>query len=622
MKIIRPDEWRPKEVALEPVAYDIVKDTENNIIVTAGPGRGKTELLAQKANYLLETGLCPNHKKILAISLKRDSAKNLKERVISRSGEELGIRFNSMTLDSFSKSILDRFRMGLPDNFRPTINYKINYDIGKNYYAEQFLENIDYNNAGLTIYDIKGINTYQFDQNFLCKNRLPIDSFSNTNNEEIILYLSWNKLLRDEENSNLSFKMISRLAELSLRVNPLLIKALRITYPYVFIDEFQDTTNIHYDLIKTCFLQSESKIIAVGDENQSIMGWAGALENIFQIYQQEFSATDYKLTINYRSAPKLIEIQKAIEQLINDEEVEKREIENLEGECKILVYENDDFEAKNISNLINSYITNEDLKPNDICILVRQKPDNYSDKLISELNNLGIKSRIENIYQELLCEEIIILIISFFKISINKQNMDHFNLISNYFFYENSSNYKEEVRYRKIQNNIFEFSKKLKGKLNNPNCVDEIINDILAYLDINRIKSTYYQYSQGNHLEDTIESFKKHLNQIINSSHTINWQEIIEEFEGINSVPILTIHKSKGLEYHTVIFVGLEDSAFWNYKNQTKAENQIFFVAFSRAKKRVLFTFSSKRKKKEGITNIRSFYDILTLSGVKAERIN
>lgn len=65
-------EWTPASgLSLEPNAIKAVKK-EENILVVAGPGAGKTELLAQKAGYLFSTNLCPTpKKKILAISFKK-----------------------------------------------------------------------------------------------------------------------------------------------------------------------------------------------------------------------------------------------------------------------------------------------------------------------------------------------------------------------------------------------------------------------------------------------------------------------------------------------------------------------------------------------------------------------
>lgn len=75
----------------------------------------------------------------------------------------------------------------------------------------------------------------------------------------------------------------------------------------------------------------------------------------------------------------------------------------------------------------------------------------------------------------------------------------------------------------------------------------------------------------------------------------MNWSLAIENFQGLHSVPIMTIHKSKGLEYDVVYFVGLEDSAFWNFKKQPEEDRCTFFVALSRAKTELYFTFCKYR---------------------------
>src|SRR5690348_3476967 len=122
-RIISPSEWEPRGIQeLEPNAESVARSTEN-VLVTAGPGAGKTELLAQRASFLLETGGCPHPRRILAISFKRDAAKNLRDRVRTRSGAELGRRFDSYTFDAFAKGILDQFRAALPVDLRPSPDY-------------------------------------------------------------------------------------------------------------------------------------------------------------------------------------------------------------------------------------------------------------------------------------------------------------------------------------------------------------------------------------------------------------------------------------------------------------------------------------------------------------------
>jgi superfamily I DNA/RNA helicase len=81
MRLISPDKWIPVEIeSLEPAADVAVRDLTSGIIV-AGPGAGKTELLAQRACFLFQTALCPDPRRILAISFKRDAATNLRRRV-------------------------------------------------------------------------------------------------------------------------------------------------------------------------------------------------------------------------------------------------------------------------------------------------------------------------------------------------------------------------------------------------------------------------------------------------------------------------------------------------------------------------------------------------------------
>ncbi|HYG08990.1 MAG TPA: UvrD-helicase domain-containing protein, partial [Pyrinomonadaceae bacterium] len=125
--LIRPSEWKPAELtALEPAAEKAVR-SRNNTAVIAGPGAGKTELLAQRAGYLLQTGICAAPRRILAISFKRDAAKNLRERVERRYGALLSQRFDSYTFDAFAKGLLDRFREAVPPAWRPTRDYEISF---------------------------------------------------------------------------------------------------------------------------------------------------------------------------------------------------------------------------------------------------------------------------------------------------------------------------------------------------------------------------------------------------------------------------------------------------------------------------------------------------------------
>lgn len=75
----------------------------------------------------------------------------------------------------------------------------------------------------------------------------------------------------------------------------------------------------------------------------------------------------------------------------------------------------------------------------------------------------------------------------------------------------------------------------------------------------------------------------------------------------------MTIHKSKGLEFDTVIFVGLDDSSWWSYSAQNPEGMATFFVALSRAKQRAIFTYCSSRGNRRKISEL---YQLLSDAGV------
>src|ERR1019366_8090261 len=86
-------------------------------------------------------------------------------------------------------------------------------------------------------------------------------------------------------------------------------QALELTYSHLFFDEFQDTTQVQYDLVKAIFLGSNAIVTAVGDNKQQIMRFAMARDDPFTPYEGDFKAGRTPLKNNYRSSPDLVRIQ-------------------------------------------------------------------------------------------------------------------------------------------------------------------------------------------------------------------------------------------------------------------------------------------------------------------------
>lgn len=617
MRLIRREEWEPEGVdSLEPAALRVVKNRNSNSIVRAGPGAGKTELLAQRATFLLKTGVCPYPKRILAISFKKDAAKNLKERVKLRCGDELSLRFDSFTFDAFAKSILDRFKNALPQRLRPTDNYLINFEIGKANTMSDLLDQI-----ALTYDERRTIHHQSFEKNHLTKHKLPIEE-RDTNLKAANLL--WDHLLHHHDSeSHLNFSMINRLVEFILRSNPKILKALQKTYSFVFLDEFQDTTSAQYELTKTCFLNSDALLTAVGDDKQKIMGWAGALDNIFNQFEIDFNATPLSLIRNYRSARELVLIQHSIMRFLEGENfIPTQPMDNADdGQCRALLFNNCTNEAQYISTFIHNLLEN-DLNPREICILTRNQPEKYTNKLINKLNELDINARIESELQDLLSEPIILYCVDILKLIIRVQSVEEWSNILDLLIDIQGEDTIE------LRNSITSFITEKKEIFNITfNTKEDFSIQFISIVDFlieNCILIKFPQYAQGNNLVRIVESTISHIFNFYNQNNDL--ESAIESFEGINSIPIMTMHKSKGLEFHTVIFMGLEDSALWNFSNNQIEETNGFFVAFSRAKKRMIFTASHNRylngsMRQQSNQEILPLYDILRRGNIEIENL-
>jgi superfamily I DNA/RNA helicase len=127
--VIRQENWRPVGgLKLEPNALAAVTTIDQNVVVAAGPGAGKTELLAQRADFLLRTGVCRYPRRILAISFKVDAARNLRERVRTRSGVQYAARFDSLTFHAFAKRLIDNYRPALTGQNQLRSDYRLDPD--------------------------------------------------------------------------------------------------------------------------------------------------------------------------------------------------------------------------------------------------------------------------------------------------------------------------------------------------------------------------------------------------------------------------------------------------------------------------------------------------------------
>lgn len=420
-------------------------------------------------------------------------------------------------------------------------------------------------------------------------------------------------------------KMIMMLAMYIIETNPYIKQALQMTYSFVFLDEFQDTTAIQYAFVKECFWNSGTKVTSVGDNKQRIMVWAGAVKTIFNDFYRELNPKCIRLIMNHRSAPRLVALQKAMYESLKEKATEVCASGNWaedDGNIALFIADNEQLEAAAVSKDILLKISNG-VEPHDICILCKQKPQDYASAIIEELEKHGVRARIETGYQDLIKEPIVDLFIKFMICADSRKHPNEWTFIEELLvelwgisgMRENDTF--DEMQ-RKLSAVVNVVKKNIQQKLDTEQW-HSTLNSIIDFFGIGNIKAKFPAYKQGTYFMNVINQFESLFFEEYVAAHGV-WNLAIENFRGDHSVPIMTIHKSKGLEYNAVYFIGLEDSAFWNFRNQPDEDRCTFFVALSRAKASVTFTFCKKRTgmkcPMQRHNAINEFFDLLQRPGI------
>ncbi|WP_086970960.1 UvrD-helicase domain-containing protein [Vibrio coralliirubri] len=528
-------EWKPSEGIEYTTELKDIITAETSIAVLAGAGSGKTELLAQKADYLFTTTRCAWPKRILSLTFKREAQFNIRKRVELRCGINAS-RFDSFTFHAFSKSIVDRFKSLLPEDIRPIDNYDL------------------------------------------------VDKERNANGK-----------------SKLSMTQLIELSITIIHYNEKVRKLFTDSYEYIFIDEFQDTTNQQYNLIKTIFQDSSSKVLSVGDINQSIMLWAGARKTVFEDYIKDFCAEYKFLVTNHRSSKDISDVLSIFIKHVKRES-EIKVASDVSTGCYIRIYKDEYQEAKYISEKINSLIESG-TPENEICIVTKQQSSLYSQIIRDELTKMSINNMDMSDLQDSLKEPVGEFFVFYMK-SLFLPSPKHTTKLYELYLILNNIEFDEEKeeQYSVIFYNYLQEQKIILSSLGDVDSLISNIQSFFEFLGMEKIKSKWKQYKSRDFLESLWLTFERHLREVF--SKTSSPIEGVKLFSADNAVQIMNIHKCKGLEYNTVFFIGLEDQAFWNYDKSEFENDCAIYVAMSRAKENLEITYSLNREHR-----VSQYYD-------------
>ena len=528
--MIRADQWSPSDgFSLEPNAFVAATEVERNLALTAGPGAGKTEMLAQRADFLLRAGGCRYPRRILAISFKVDASRNLRARVRKRCGVELAARLDSHTFHAFAKRLIDRFRLALTG--RDALD--ADYSIGSQ------------------------------------------------------------RIFRRA----ITFDDMVPLALIIVESSQIVRNAIRQTYSHVFLDEFQDCTRAQYRLIRACFRGTGASLTAVGDTKQRIMGWAGALEGIFQTYAEDFGARALNLYQNFRSEPRLRRMQNAMVLVMDPPAaLGEGDLPGDEGEIKILRFSDDDDEANHLADAIQRWIDQERIEPSEIAVLVSKQQHLYCRKLRAALQARAVPFREEDSVQDLACEPVASLIVDFLLVVTGDRHPAPYRRLLDHVVFNTGLDEEREYQIRSRWDRfIWESTRRIavgEIDLTDRTSLVGLINDLLGIIGRDAVVALSSDYGHGERLQQLVDDTIIRAHELIKSSG--EQTAALARFSGDRAVRIMSIHKSKGLEFDTVVLLAVERETFWA---KDEDERSAFFVGISRAKRRLFLTVSERRER-------------------------
>jgi superfamily I DNA/RNA helicase len=614
---MKADTWAPSGVeSLEPAAWAALRHPDNASVV-AGPGAGKTEFLAQRACYLLDTGECPPPQRILAISYKRDAAANLAKRVQARARADVSARFDSVTFDSFTKGIVDRFRRALPPAWRVPQGYEIEFLDRRT--IPSLLDNVG--ESSRWPHEVAALRRDSFESAAVGGWRLPPEPQEPTSGLEEALYAYWKRLLGSPR---LTFVALNRLAELILRHNPDVARALQLTYPCVFIDEFQDTTFAQYDFLRSVFSADRACVTAVGDGKQRIMGWAGAIGSAFDQFDLDFSASRFDLLMNFRSSPCLVRLQHVVARALDADTPASTSAhvdEDDEACAEIWRFDDAASEARKIAQWIDQKLAADPkLRPADFAILTRQTPERFAGGLTAALDDVGVKLRNDSerigktTLQDLLVEEISMLVLAFLELGALDRAPRAWASAHKLVGVVRAVDPEDEAAGfavgREIERLVAEL-RLLMAPAPALGPLKEVLNQIFDFLDLALVRGTFPSYRTGDDLQIAIDAMSLRL--LDKLSGAASWADLCEAYQAKDAVALLTVHKSKGLEYKHVVFLGIDDNLWWSHEPGEPEGVSTFFVGLSRARLSATFTFCEARGARDRVADL---YGLLAEAGV------
>jgi DNA helicase II / ATP-dependent DNA helicase PcrA len=645
-----------------------VKHEDGPLLVVAGAGTGKTTVLINRLAYLvLEKGVKTDE--IFLATFTEKAASEMIERadkILPYGYVELWIN----TFHSFGEKILrdSGLEIGLSPDFKlldetaQWVFVKKNFkEFNLDYYApagnpNKFIKELLKHFSRLKDENITPEEYLDYCNKLSDEDKDESEILENKKLRELSQAFSvYNKLLL--ENDYLDFADLINYTIKLFKIRPNILKKYQEKFKYLMLDEFQDTNFSQYELIKI-LAGDKANLMVVGDDDQSIYKFRGAsISNIMQFKDDYPSAKEIVLSSNYRSHqdildlsydfishnnPNRLEVKLGINKKLKSFFDFKPQDEVISA--KSFLNESDELSSVS-SKILEIYKKDPECDWKDFAILTRT--NSSADKYSKELSRLDIPNHFVSL-KGLYYKPIILDIVSYLRL------LDNYRESSALFRVLNMEEFK--ISYSDLQNIIATSKRKYWSLFEGLQNVDKIkgissgaipkINKLLTLIDTHSVlareKSPSHVFVKFiydseilknlNHENDKeifsyINQFYQKIKKFEEDDETLRLKDFLElfdfeleagdfgrlknDFADVDTVKVMTVHASKGLEFKHVFISDLVERKFPSDNRSDKIsipeelikekvedsenfhieeERRLFYVALTRAKESLHLT--------------------------------
>jgi DNA helicase-2/ATP-dependent DNA helicase PcrA len=590
--------------ALDKYQMNAVKAEEKNALIVAAPGSGKTTVIINRVNHLVENKKVSNGN-IIVITFTKAAAQNMKKRYAAMFNVDSSPFFG--TFHGLFYKMLLRCGKNI-DIIEGTVVHKIVSGVLGKYFDEVNEDKIKEAINNISLYKTS---------------RVPLKEFKPSVAKEIFeealeKYEEYKKEHNKRDFDDLAIEVLE-----VLKNDEDMLLSYRKLFKYVLVDEFQDCDEMQIDFLRLMNEGENNSLFAVGDEDQCIYSFRGSKPEYMVGFDKIFkNGKKYYLSINYRSKMNIVDKSKDI--ISYNEKRNKKEIKwkkDCEGIIKWFRPYNEKMQSENLSDII---VNNKNLgiPYEDNAVLYRTNVESMTiiDILTKRKIPFTLLDREYNFFEHFICKDLI----AYLRLSINEFDRNSFlQIINRPFRYISKSNLfyirnyiKEENPFTIIINKedtppfqkkkLDELRKDIHylNKVSLSSAIAYIIMD-LGYRDY--LKEYAQKFNQSfEDLEEIIEEFKlsaegyktifEFLEHIEEVKQSIEESKRKTKREG---VILSTIHGVKGMEFKNVYVINCVEETIPHsnsIKDNIEEERRLFYVGITRAIDN-LYLFSPRNRK-------------------------